>query len=441
MCMPGISITPTGRRNPPEALGRRWVGAALAASMLLSAPRAMLAGQVPAEKPAGAPWAAAPSFEMRGGLAAFWDVGGNPAQAKAAYARGFRPITRLNTLADYPGGQKENIARTMKRPPNPWDRPPFFEKVVRRNIALRAPNGPYVHDIEIPIAPASKAWADADLRRASGAADERAFREAYYARWAEWHVLPLQWTKAAYPQAPVGLYGPQPFLRDFWGFPGRSSQHLTDKHKDDLDLWKRIDPFVDFYTASVYVFYNNPDAVFYIAGNVENNYRLTRAMGDKPVYAYTWLRFHDSNKQTAGQELPDYLVEAMAITPYFSGARGVVLWGWEPQAVKPGAAPYRNLPLFMRSLGRVAAISDRLGRGRLRIDASAQALWNTRRPLVRVAVVAPDDCVVMGVNPWQDEAVNSSASASCGGRAYKVPLRGKHTTILHVQPGGRTKEY
>lgn len=378
---------------------------------------------------------------MRGGLAAFWDVGGAPAQAKAAYARGFKPLTRLNTLADYVGGQQENIARTIERPPNPWARPPFFEKVVRRNIARRPPSGPYVHDIEIAIAPATKAWANSAIRRASDAADDRSFREAYFASWAEWYTLPLQWTKAEYPQAFAGLYGPQPFQRDYWGISGKDIDQLKTKHRDDLNLWKRIDPFVDFYVASIYAFYDNPDTVFYFAANVENNYLMTRSLGDKPVYAYTWLRFHDSNIQLADQEIPNYLAEAMAITPFFSGARGVVLWGWEPQAVNPEVTPYRNLPLFMRSLGRVAAVSDKLGKGRVRIDTSAQTLWNSRHPLIRVVVIEPGECLVMGVNPWQDETSNSSASASCGGKAHKVPLRGKHTTIVHVEPDGKTTEY
>jgi len=35
----------------------------------------------------------------------------------------------------------------------------------------------------------------------------------------------------------------------------------------------------------------------------------------------------------------------------FSGARGVVLWGWEPKA---NGQPYHQLPLYLRSLSRVA---------------------------------------------------------------------------------------
>ena len=129
---------------------------------------------------------------------------------------------------------------------------------------------------------------------------------------------------------PVGLYGPQPFRRDYWGVAGKSAKQIYGTHLNDAKLWKYIDPHVDFYVASVYVFYDDPGSIYYIAANVEENYQRTRQYGNKPVYAYEWLRYHNSNKKLAGQELAPYLVEAMAVVPYFCGAKGVVVWGWEP---------------------------------------------------------------------------------------------------------------
>ena len=40
-----------------------------------------------------------------------------------------------------------------------------------------------------------------------------------------------------------------------------------------------------------------------MASNVGENFKRTRQFGEKPVYAYSWLRFHNGNKALAGQEL------------------------------------------------------------------------------------------------------------------------------------------
>jgi hypothetical protein len=380
---------------------------------------------------------------MKGGLSAFWNISSgkfSDAHQLAAYARGFRPITLLGTYADYPGGQKENVARAISKPANPWGRPPFFERTIRRNIALRPASGPYVQDIEIDIPTLAQAWASEPIRRASGATDAKAFAPAYYRAWADWFTLPLQWTKQAYPDTPVGIYGLQPFQRDYWTFAGRSAAQVADAHAADAALWRLIDPYVDFYVASIYAFYDRPDTVMYFAANVEENFKRTRRYGNKPVYAYTWLRFHDSNRQLKGRELTPYLVEAMAITPYFSGAKGVVAWGWEPKTPSRAALPYQTLPLFARSLARVAALSERVGRGRLVIDTPAQTLWNTRKPLVRRIEDADGGCVVMAINPWQDERDQSKATTTCGGRRYTIPMRGRYTTLMLVGLG-KASEY
>jgi hypothetical protein len=376
---------------------------------------------------------------MKGGLSAFWNISSgrfSPAHEVAAYQRGFKPLTLLGTYTDYPGGQKENINQAITKPANPWARPAFFERTIRRNIALRPPRGPYVHDIEINMPTAAQAWANEPARRASGATDARGFGRAYNRAWSEWFILPLRWNKQAYPDTPVGIYGLQPFQRDYWGFVGKATAQKQDAYEADLALWRLIDPYVDFYTASIYAFYDRPDTVMYFAANVEENFKRTRQFGNKPVYAYTWLRFHDSNRQLKNGELTPYLVEAMAIVPYFSGAKGVVAWGWEPKLPGEAALPYQALPLFARSLARVAALSDRIGAGRLVIDTPAHTLWSARRPLIRKVEGVDGECVVMAINPWQDESAESAAPVACGGRTYSVRMRGKHTTLMLLGRGG-----
>ena len=44
-----------------------------------------------------------------------------------ALAHGFRLVNLLNTYADYPGNQKENIDRALKgNRTNPWNKPDFL---------------------------------------------------------------------------------------------------------------------------------------------------------------------------------------------------------------------------------------------------------------------------------------------------------------------------
>jgi len=388
------------------------------------------------EPPSAAPsWNHVRSVEMQGDWKVFWNVGGGDRRSnnREAVDRGFRLVNLLGTYADYPGRQKENIAHALKdNRTNPWKKPDYFERIIRRNIARAGRDGDiFVHDIEFQFEEdIDKAREDAQARAASGVKSKAEFAEAYMQEWATWFWLPCKWTKEVRPDMPVGLYGPQPFRRDYWGVTGKSAQQIDGTHHSDAELWQYIDPHVDFYIASVYVFYDNPGSIYYIAANVEENYQRTRRYGNKPVYAYEWLRYHNSNKKLAGQELAPYLVEAMAVIPYFCGAKGVVVWGWEPHRK---GQHYHNLPLFAESLGRISEMSDRLSKAELVVDEPAHVLWKEKRPLVRKLKLAEAEWVVMAVNPWQAEDARSTLTVSCGANTVELPLVGRHTGIFQVR--------
>jgi hypothetical protein len=387
-------------------------------------------------------WAQVRSVPMRGDFRAFWNVGGGDVVYNngEAVAHEFRLVNLLGTYSDYPGNQKENIDRALKgNRTNPWKKPDFFERIIRRNIAQAGRDGEIlVHDIEFDFEEdIDKAWADEAARAASGAKTKEAFAKAYLREWASWFWLPCQWAKEDRPGMPVGLYGVQPFRRDYWGVAGRSAQQIDGTHHSDAELWQYIDPHVDFYIASVYVFYDDPGSIFYLAANVEENCQRTRRYGNKPVYAYEWLRYHDSNKKLAGQELAPYLIEAMAVVPYFCGAKGVVLWGWEPG--RKGQY-YETLPTFVGSLARVSDLSDRLANAELVIDEPAHVLWKERRPLVRKFRLPDDEWIVLAVNPWQAEDAQSKVVVQCGVQPVELPLLGRHTGVFKVRGGQVTKK-
>ncbi|MBM3858918.1 MAG: hypothetical protein FJ395_04625 [Verrucomicrobia bacterium] len=389
------------------------------------------------------PWEKIRATPMSGDLKVFWNVAGgdNAYNYEQAKAHGFLMVDLLNTYSDYPGRQKESIETFLEtNKTNPWRKPDFFERIIKRNITDKnAQSAIFVHDIEFDFEEdMDKAWADSAARVASGAQNKAQFAESYVREWATWFTFPCRWAKELNPRIPVGIYGIQPFRRDYWGIAGKTAKQIDGTHRSDAEMWQHIDPFVDFYIASVYVFYEQPDSIYYIAANIEENYQRTRRYGNKPVYAYEWLRYHTGNAELNGQELAPYLVEAMAVLPFFTGARGLVLWDWLP---KQKGQYYQTLPLFMNSLGRVSDLSAKIAAATLVIDEPAHVLWKAKRPLVRKLRVTPDEWIVMAVHPWQGETDRKDIPVQCGGRPVSLTLHGRHTDIFHIQSGRVTKRW
>lgn len=383
--------------------------------------------------------AAPPSWEqirpvpMTGGLRVFWNVAGgdNATNYREAAAHGFEMVDLLSTYSDYPGRQKENIRKTLDiNKNNPWQKPDFFERIIRRNIEQRGnQNAIFVHDIEFSFEEdIDKAWADPAVRAASKATSREQFADAYLREWATWFTLPCQWTKERFPGTPIGIYGPQPFRRDYYGIAGKSAQQIDGTHRSDAELWQHIDPFVDYYVASIYVFYDKPDSVYYMAANVEENVERTRRYGNKPLYAYEWLRYHSSNQKLADQEVAPWLAEAMAVLPYFCGARGVALWGSEP---KRKGQYYHTLPVFTKSLGRISDLSAKIATAKPMPDEPAHVLWKAKRPLVRRLRVSADEWIVLAINPWQAEDATFRVEVPLEKGPIKLELRGRHSEIFH----------
>jgi hypothetical protein len=388
-------------------------------------------------------WQSIRSFKMKGDLRAFWNVYGGDYlfNQDQAVKHGFKNAQISNTYADYLNNQKENIDTFLnKNTGNAWLKPPFFEKVVKRNIKDAIGQGNtvgfnsaiYVHDIESAFERNfKKLWSNEVVRQSAQVDNFEEFVEENYRQQASWLSLPCKWSKQFSPQKPVGVYGPQLFNRDYWGFVKPSTPaKLEQTHQADLRLWKYIDPYVDFYIADVYMFYDLPDSIYYLAANIEENYRRGRKFSNKPLYAYFWLRYHDSNKEMANRELPDYLVEAAAVLPFFTGAKGVVLWGYEPKNV---GQPYHNLPVFINSLGRVADLSAKIAKAKLVIDRPARELWRDKKPLIRKFRVSKNEWILLATNPWQSQQDKIVVSTDCGSRSVKLEIRGKHTEIYHLQ--------
>ncbi|MER8423321.1 hypothetical protein [Mesorhizobium sp. M1403] len=396
-----------------------------------------------AQSPQNFSWSNVPAFSMAGDLKAYWNVvdASMGEMAKNAHDRGFKPVTILSTYRDVPYARNEKGSGAKDLSNhwlNPWLRSPSFEAAIRHNIEKARPvsRGIYVHDIELPIVRDTKqAWMNEATRQAAGSVSRETFDENYFSEWAKWFQLPLEWTNERYPGVDAGIYGIQPFDWDDHILTKNASQ-IHDTHQADWRLWKLVEPYVDFAVASIYFNYDNPDSVFYMAANVEANYLRTHSSGGKPVYAYEWMRFTRIDPELKGKELPSYLVEAMAIVPYFSGAKGVVLWGWEPQVKSGTQQPYEQLPLFVRSLKRVATLSEKLARGRLLIDRPAHEVWKAHGPLIRKVMVDDDECIVMAINPWQSDDKRTTYPVQCGQLSAQISVDGRHTTLAVLNRRG-----
>jgi hypothetical protein len=391
-------------------------------------------------------WADVPAVNMAGDLKIFWNVldGTANENSKIAHTKGFLPVTLVDPYANRVGNTKEQLYPfTSKTNNNPWVKPPDFERIIRQDINAAKAVGLYVNENEILFdVDARKAWNTPAIRALSGTANFADFEAAYYREWASWWWLPLKWARETYPTAVHTLYGRQPFQRDYWGIVNKTSAEREAAHQLDMRMWGHIDPYVDAYVVDIYNFYDKPDSVFYMASNVELNLERTRTLGNKPIYVYEWLRYHDSNVFERNREVDPYLVEAMAAVPYFSGAKGIVLWGHEMKR-KPGAGHgYQHLALYMTTLARVASLSDKISRGRLIIDTPADVLWKARKPLVRRVELAGaggrPECVVLAINPWQSDTATSTTEVMCGVTSVKLTMAGRHTTLAHIVDGKLT---
>jgi hypothetical protein len=372
-------------------------------------------------------WNMINKIKINNGLKVFWDILTSDRQEsqKRAVEKGFEIAEAINPYADYVGKQRRNIYTHIKNNPrNPWAKPIFFEEIVRKNIESSNHTGSIiVHDIEFDFdKDILKAWGDAEIRKASKASSLDEFTEKYYKEWSSWYHLPCQWSKQMYPQQPVGLYGPQVFNRDYWGFTKPSG--FSKAHEFDIKLWKYIDQYIDFYVSSNYVFYDTPGSIYYVAANVEQNYLRSKQFGNKPIYSFVWLRYH-SKKQ---EELADYLTEALAIIPFFSGSKGIVLWGWEPNLPSPG---YKNLPLFVNNLNRLELLSSSINSAELVIDEPADISWKKKHPLVRKLKINSNEWLIMAVNPWQGNQDTSSISVECDNKYLSLEIQGKHTEVYY----------
>lgn len=410
----------------------RWAICLLVLSWFLLSGNGLSASEGEVNGKSQVSWDSIPSIAIDGSYLLYWNVNdfSRGANESRAVEKGFKTVRLVNTFSGAGQNRMRILDHIRSNRGRPELRPDEFEGVVRSNIEVNRPKDIYVHDIEFEF----DRKRPINLQDSQLSSSRRAISETdYLKKWGGWFSDPLVWSKGIYPRVPTGIYGPQIVRDSYHGFEIKSrSDFLKETHSDRL-IWAVIDPHVDFYLASVYIPYDRPDAIFYVASNIEENVIAGRGFRDLPLYAYVWLRFHDWNKDLKNRLLGDELVEAVALLPVFSGAKGTVLWGYEPSVTIEDAS-YSNLSHFISSINRLASIGPLLKGATVDLSYGRAAdLWRERRVYIRRLVLGQDDCLFALINPWLQLGGVSEHQIECGGKRHTVALNSRRISLIRLR--------
>jgi hypothetical protein len=124
-------------------------------------------------------------------------------------------------------------------------------------------------------------------------------------------------------QGSIGYYGGPP-IRDYWRAIEPPNSQLYRAWQSENDLMQPLANAVDLIFPSIYTFYDDQDGwTRYAIANLSEARRLARG---KPVYAFIWPQYHESNPTLGGELIPGQYW-ALQLKTAFQYADGVVIWG------------------------------------------------------------------------------------------------------------------
>jgi hypothetical protein len=145
------------------------------------------------------------------------------------------------------------------------------------------------------------------------------------------YLRALEIARVAAPKSKMGYYGLVP-ERNYWALVKKDQKALEEWDATNRSLSVIADK-VDFIFPSIYTFYNDPVGWEVYAKAMLQEARIYK----KPVYAFIWPEFHDSNKELAGQNIPaKFWAKQLELCRQY--ADGVVIWGgwqkpWDEKAL------------------------------------------------------------------------------------------------------------
>ncbi len=153
------------------------------------------------------------------------------------------------------------------------------------------------------------------------------------------------------------------------------------------------------------------------------------ARSDKDIMLFEWLSYNKCQANSNygyNRTIKKHLIEAQAIMPFFSGAKGV--WLWE-NPITPDSLNYSVYETYVNSLYRLAQFKDFfVGNYRLIIPKSAYQHFQDKDPVWR-GVVKGREILIAAINEFANDNETTDLTVSYGGWSEKIQLKGKETFL------------
>lgn len=145
-------------------------------------------------------------------------------------------------------------------------------------------------------------------------------------------LLVLSWVEDEAPSVAFGVYGTVP-VPDYWRAIRDPASAEFQSWQQDNDRLERISDRVDALFPSIYTFYLDRQGwVTYAIAQIAEAKRKAKG---KPVYAFLWPQFHESNRLLGNRPLDQDYWE-LELNTVYQHADGVVIWGgWGANGPEP----------------------------------------------------------------------------------------------------------
>jgi hypothetical protein len=157
------------------------------------------------------------------------------------------------------------------------------------------------------------------------------------------------------------------------------------------------------------------------------------ARSNKDIMLFEWLTYNKcqvNSNYGYNQPIKKHLIEAQAIMPFFSGAKGI--WLWEGP-INPDSLNYSRYETYVNSLYRLSLFKDFFtGDYRLIIPKSAYQHFQDRDPIWR-GVLKGNEILIAAINEFANDNVITDLEVSYGDWSQKIQLKGKETFLCKFQ--------
>lgn len=367
--------------------------------------------------------------------------------AEAAFSRGFTHAAHPNGIQSLPGNKRAYIYYGVASSEQPWGKhkSPFgndMEAYRRKwdgDIAyFQTLNGGsnavdvFCLDIEMYhksrdsiLALRPMAFVPAELKSLGDEAFVQKYQEEMQKRYAE----AAQYIRSKVNARVFTSYGDVPIFNTFTNLTGpdwtrwQNDPILINFISYDAALKRAGGPFydqMDVLSPNAYFYYDYPhvfagEYLSYLLFQMEAN----RAWSTKDQWVFLWNRYSYS-AQFAGRNIRPWMSEAMAIFPFFAGAKGAWLWDHDPN---PG--PHSPYEQYLKGLYRLSAFSSYFDGSARRIETlSARDYLDTQDPVWR-GMLKDGKMLIAAHNPWaKSDTETSTVKVRYGSFQTDIVLKG-----------------